>query len=92
MSDEKDISLLSEETNFDDVTVEQVANKTAKAPKSKKDSFFRGVKAEFKKIIWPNRLSLFKRTLAVLLSSIALGALITLLDIILRAGIGAVVN
>ena len=44
--------------------------KTAK--KAKKPSFFKGLKAEFKKIIWPNKQSLAKQTVATLIISVFL--------------------
>ena len=46
-------------TSIDDVTVEELTMKTAKTSKGRKKSekvgFFASMKAEFKKIIWPNR-------------------------------------
>ena len=38
--------------------------------------FFKSLKAEFKKIVWPNRAQLVKQTIAVLLISLLLGAFI----------------
>ena len=46
----------------------------------KKVSFFQGVKAEFKKIIWPDKSSLAKQTVLVLVISVILGILITVVD------------
>ena len=53
---------------------------------------WRLTKAEFKKIIWPSRQSLGKQTLAVLLSSIGLGVIITLVDMIIRLGLELLVK
>ena len=59
--------------------------KTEKAPKKdKKPSFFKGVKAEFKKISWPDKNKLFKQSVAVVCISVVLGMIITLLDTILQ--------
>ena len=59
--------------------------KTVKAPKKdKKPSFFKGVKAEFKKISWPDKNKLFKQSVAVVCISVALGMIITLIDTILQ--------
>ena len=63
--------------------------KTDKAPKKdkkeqKKTSFFKGVKAEFKKISWPDKNKLFKQSVAVVCISVVLGMIITLLDTILQ--------
>ena len=55
-----------------------------KAPKIK---FFDGVKAEFKKIIWPDKNALLKQSVAVVAASIVLGALIALVDTIVQYGV-----
>ena len=54
----------------------------------KKVSFWTGLKAEFKKIIWPDKDSLIKHTIAVVLISIALCLVITVLDTVISTGIG----
>ena len=50
----------------------------------KKIIVFKNLKAEFKKIIWPDRKSLIRQTIAVLLTSVILGAVIALLDLVIR--------
>ena len=45
----------------------------------KKASAFKGMKAEFKKIIWPDKKTAGKQTVAVISISIGLGLLIGLL-------------
>ena len=62
------------------------------AEKSSKKSWFDGLKAEFKKIIWPERKSLVKQTSAVVAVSIALGMIIALMDFIFQYGIDILVN
>ena len=63
-----------------------VANTTAeKAPKK---SFFKSVKSEFKKIIWPDKKSLVKQSVSVIIISVVLGGVIALLDM----GIQYVIN
>ena len=59
---------------------------TVKETKQKK-SWFKGLKAEFKKIIWPDRNSLVKETTAVLVVSVLLGAIIFVVDFVVRIGI-----
>ena len=54
--------------------------KTEKAPKT---SFFNGLKAEYKKIIWPDQKTVTKQTIAVVSVSVALGVIIAGLDIII---------
>ena len=59
------------------------AVKTAKKPDKsaeKKDSFFKRVKSEFKKIAWTDRKTLVKQTIAVIVISIILCIIITLVD------------
>lgn len=63
------------------------ADKKPKEEKTSKPGFFRGVKAEFKKISWPDKAKLTKQTIAVICISIVLGLIITLLDTILQYGI-----
>ena len=54
--------------------------KTEKAPKT---SFFDGLKAEYKKIIWPDQKTVTKQTIAGVSVSVALGVIIAGLDIII---------
>ncbi len=62
-----------------------------KAEKGQK-SWFDGLKAEFKKIIWPDRKSLVKQTGAVVAVSIVLGMVIAILDFIFQHGVDVLVN
>ena len=48
--------------------------KTDKTPKPVK--FWNGVKAEFKKITWPDKDSLLKQSIAVVVISLVVGAII----------------
>jgi len=52
-------------------------NTSEKAPKR---SWFKGIKSEFQKIIWPDKDSLIKQTIAVISVTIALGIIIYVLD------------
>ena len=61
---------------------------TSSADKPAKKSFFKGLKAEFKKIIWPDKESLIKQSVSVIIASIVLGLVIALLDL----GIQYVIN
>ena len=62
------------------------------AEKAPKKSWFKGLKAEFKKIIWPDKKSLTKQTIAVVATSVALGIVIKILDTILAYGIDAMIK
>ena len=60
--------------------------------KAPKKSWFKGLKAEFKKIIWPDKKSLTKQTIAVVATSVALGIIIKIMDVILSYGIDALIS
>ncbi len=51
-----------------------------KAKESRAAGFFKGVKAEFRKIIWPDRDTMLKQLAAVLVVTVLLGAVIALID------------
>ena len=55
--------------------------------KAPKKSWFKGLKAEFKKIVWPDKKTLVKQTIAVVVCSILLGLLIALVDVLIQYGI-----
>lgn len=60
------------------------ANTNEKAPKS---SFFKGIKSEFKKIMWPDKQNLAKQSAAVICVSVVLGLIIAAIDLGLKFGI-----
>lgn len=57
------------------------------AEKTAKPKFFEGVKAEFKKISWPDRQSTFKQSVAVVAISVVVGLIIAVLDYIIQYGV-----
>ena len=72
-------------------------DKNRKSDKKKSDKpgffekikkFFKNLKSEFKKIVWPNRSQLVKQTIAVLLISLLLGAFIWLVDLGAKSLVG----
>lgn len=68
-------------------TTEQKKPKTAE-----KKSFFRGLKAEFKRIIWPEKDALVKETSAVLIVTIVLGVIISIIDLIIKTGMDKILQ
>ncbi len=60
---------------------------SAKTEKTVKPSFFKGIKAEFKKISWPDKDLLLKQSVAVAFASIVLGAIIAVLDFFIKYGV-----
>ena len=65
--------------------------KTAKtATASKKKSRLQGLKAEFRRIIWPDKETITKETTAVVVSTGILGIIIALLDLLIKTGLDKV--
>ena len=60
--------------------------------KAQKTRWFKGLQAEFKKIVWPDKKTLVKQTTAVVSVSVLLGAIITVIDTILKYGIDFLVK
>lgn len=60
----------------------------AKSNTAPKKSWFKGLKAEFQKIIWPNKESVAKQTLAVIIVSVILCVIIAFLDAVIGLGLG----
>ena len=60
--------------------------------RKKKTSWFTGLEAEFKKIIWADKKSVARQTTAVIAVSVFLGLLITVLDFIIQYGVDILVN
>ena len=63
-----------------------------KTEKAKKTSWVKGLKAEFKKIIWPDKKTLAKQTVAVTVCSVILGAVIAVVDVVVKYGIDFLVK
>lgn len=60
---------------------------SANKEKTSKPSFFKGLKAEYKKIVWPDKETLLKQSVAVVCISIVLGAIISILDFAMQYGV-----
>jgi len=60
----------------------------AKSEKAPKKNWFNGLKAEFKKVVWPSKESVAKQTLAVVGVSIVLCVIIAILDTVISLGLG----
>ncbi len=57
------------------------------AEKQTRPSFFKGVKAEFKKIAWPDRKSTVKQSVAVVFISVVVGVIIAVIDYLVQYGV-----
>ena len=69
-------------------TTEKAAKADQKtAKKEKKPSFFKDLKTEYKKIVFADKETVAKQTVAVVVMSIFIGALIGVLDMIMKFGL-----
>ena len=57
-----------------------------------KKSWFDGLKAEFRKIIWPDKETLTKQSVVVIAATLVLGIAIALLDLIIKFGLNIVIG
>ena len=57
------------------------------AKKQKSPGFFSGVKAEFKKIVWPDRQETLKQAVAVVAISVVMGVIIAIIDYVAKNGV-----
>ncbi|NLM07231.1 MAG: preprotein translocase subunit SecE [Tissierellia bacterium] len=59
---------------------------------SKSKTYFRGVKAESKKIIWPNKETIINYTIVVLVISALVSGFVFLLDLLFNAGVTSLIS
>lgn len=57
-----------------------------------KRSWFTGLKSEFRKIIWPDKKSLLRQTIAVVVVSLLLGLIIAGIDYVVQYGVDILLN
>lgn len=57
-----------------------MADNAKTTDKSQKKSWFQGLQAEFKKIIWPDQNTLVKQTVAVVVVTLLVAIIISVLD------------
>ncbi len=67
----------------------ETANTVEKAPKK---SWFKGLKSEFKKIIWPDKESLAKQSMAVIVTTVIIGVIVSILDSFIKYGIDLLIK
>ena len=63
-----------------------------KTQKQQKQSWFKGVSNEFKKIIWSDKMTVAKQTTAVVCVSVVLGLLIAVVDFAAQYGVDLLVR
>lgn len=54
--------------------------------------WFKGLQAEFKKIIWPDQTSVIRQTVTVTIITIILGLIIVLVDAIVQFGLDKIIG
>ena len=72
--------------------MENEKRKDAPRNKGRITTWFKEVRAEFTKIIWPNRKELFKMTITVIVTSLIFGVLITGFDAVFGFIVGLLVE
>ena len=60
--------------------------------KTQKKSWFKGLKTEFNKVVWPDKITLAKQTTAVVSVSVLLGAIIAIVDFLVQHGVDLLVK
>jgi preprotein translocase subunit SecE len=65
---------------------------TASKEKAPKKDFVKNLKAEFNKIIWPDKEELTKQTVVVVITTVVLGFAIAALDLIIKFGLNIVIG
>ena len=59
--------------------------------KAPKKSWFKGLKSEFKKIVWPDKETLVKESAAVIVITVILGLVIALVDMAIEYGVNLII-
>lgn len=62
------------------------------APAKKKNKRLQGLKAEFHRIIWPDKDTVVKETTAVVVTTVILGVIIALLDWVIKSGLDRIIS
>ena len=65
---------------------------TGKTEKTPKKSWFKGLKAEFSKIVWPKKNTIAKETGVVLVVAIILGVAVAVFDFFVQYGMDLLIK
>lgn len=87
MSENVSTETTPEVTDKEVKTEKSVAKTPDKKNKKQKKGRFAGIKAEFKKISWPERAKVIKNTTAVVLVSIFIAVIVKVSDLLIQAGL-----
>lgn len=69
----------------------QKSEKNTKTDK-KSGGFFKALKTEFKRIVWPDKDTIVKETTAVVVVTVILGVIIALLDFVIKTGLDKIIQ
>lgn len=83
ISNEKALETEVKASKTSDKSDKKEAKAAEKAPKK---SWFKGLKSEFKKIIWPDKATVARQTTAVVLITVVLGVIIVVIDYLVQIG------
>lgn len=82
-SDNREEMMQDEPKKTENSAKEKSSAKSAK----KKGGRFQAIKAEFKRIVWPDKDTIVKETTAVVVATVILGVIIALLDLLIKTGL-----
>ena len=60
--------------------------------KTQKESWFKGLNREFKKIVWPDKMTVAKETAADVSVYVVMGAIIALVDFLAQYGVDLLIK
>ena len=69
----------------------QKSEKSAKTAQ-KSGGFFKALKTEFKRVVWPDKDTIVKETTAVVIVTVILGVIIALLDFVIKTGLDKIIQ
>lgn len=82
---------MGDSENKKEVEKQNEPKKTGKTAK-KKGGFFRSLKAEFKRVVWPDKDTIIKETTAVVVVTVVLSVIIALLDFLIKTGLDKIIQ
>lgn len=69
-----------------------MSEEAVKTEGTSKKGFFKNLKSEFKKVVWPKKDELVKQTVLVVVVSVALGLLISVVDLAIQFGLDKILG
>jgi preprotein translocase subunit SecE len=82
--------VLDEAASSEQETVQEDSQGKGKA--KKKNGYWAGLKSEFKRIVWPDKDSVIKESVAVIVTTVVLGIVIAVLDWAIQLGLDRIIG